>query len=341
MKDVIDDTFEQKEVDDLLNDIHDITFHEYNHNKSIIYLKTQTAPIYISTLPETKRNMLMKIFKIVKEAEKKNNNKSEFQIIFYNHYIRIGTLFSIAGMVYSCRHMPKDFILLSDAGFPDYILNELTHERLNKGGLVFISGAPGQGKSNTAAGLIDARLKKYGGVFIAIEDPVEIPLHGEHGKGQCIQVPVEDSFESCIKRSLRSYPTGQNCGLFVGELRDYQSALAAIQGAIDGRLIVTTFHTKSLELAFERLYTLISQKVSKEEAANLLAESFKLGIHQRIVKVRHKDIEDKYELKLRSQVLVDTTEVYNFIKQEKISGILDQLEKQYSLFTRNGKIQYR
>lgn len=332
-----DGIFSQEYVDLLLNEINDIVFHEYDIKKSLIYLKSSIVPIYLSNYDESKIKIFKEIFKLLKEKERKYN-KPEFQIIFYDHYIRVGSLSTISGMVYNCRHMPKEFILLEDAGFPDYILKELLHDRLNKGGLVFISGAPGQGKSNTAAAVIDARLKMYGGVVIAVEDPIEIPLHGKHGKGQCLQVPVEDSFASCIKRSLRSYPTGQNCGLFVGELRDYQSAIAAIQGAIDGRLIITTFHTKSLELAFERLYSLISQNTSKEEASNLLAEAFKLGIHQRLVKTRK---DDSFELKLRSQILVDTHEVYHHIKNEKITGILDEQEKQYTLFKSNNKIQYK
>lgn len=330
--------FTQEQVDILLNDINDIVFHEYDIKKSIIYLKSKSHPIYLSQYNENQIKILRQIFILLKEKEKKLN-KQEFQIVFYNHYIRIGSLSTISGMVYNCRHMPKEFILLEDAGFPDYIIRELLNERLNKGGLVFISGAPGQGKSNTAAAVIDARLKAYGGLFITVEDPIEIPLHGQHGKGHCLQVPVEDSFASCIKRSLRSYPTGQNCGLFVGELRDYESAIAAIQGAIDGRLIITTFHTKSLELAFERLYSLISKNTSKDEASNLLSESFKLGIHQRIV--RSRTDENNVELKLRSQILVDTPEVYNYIKQEKISGLLDEQEKQYTLFKANNKVQYK
>lgn len=331
--------FSQEEVDKLLNDISDIVFHEYDQNKTIIYSKSKIDPIPLSTYSEDKLNIFKTIFKLIKEKEKRNPDKSDFQIVFYDHYIRLSSLFSISGKIYNCRNMPKDFIFLENAGFPDYIVKELLHERLNKGGLVFISGAPGQGKSNTAAALIDARLKAFNGVFIAIEDPVEIPLHGVHGKGHCIQVPVEDSFANCIKRSLRSYPAGQNCGLFVGELRDYESAIAAVQGAIDGRLVVTTFHTKSLELAFERLSNLLSQKLTKEESFNLIAESFKLGIHQRLVKTQING--EETELKLRPQILVDSQEVYQFIRQEKISGILDQIERQYTQYRNKNKIKYR
>lgn len=334
-----DESLDQSLVDKLMNGISDIVFHEYDQKKTIIYSKSQIDPIPLHNFNEEEKNILKTIYKRIKEKEKRNPDKSDFQIVFYDHYIRLSSLYSISGKIYNCRNMPKEFILLENAGFPDYIVKELLHERLNKGGLVFISGAPGQGKSNTAAAFIDARLKNYKGVFIAIEDPVEIPLHGTHGKGQCIQVPVEDSFANCIKRSLRSYPAGQNCGLFIGELRDYESAIAAVQGAIDGRLVVTTFHTKSLELAFERLSNLLSQKLTKEESFNLIAESFKLGIHQRIVKTSNNN--GGTDLKLRPQVLVDSQEVYQFIKQEKISGILDQIERQYTQYKNKNKITYR
>lgn len=338
-KDFDTESLGQDSVDNLLNSISDIVFHEYDQKKTIIYSKNDIDPIPLSSFSEKDIKILKTIFKVIKEKERGNPEKSDFQIVFYDHYIRLSSLQSISGKIYNCRNMPKEFILLEDAGFPDYIIKELLHERLNKGGLVFISGAPGQGKSNTAAAFIDSRLKNFKGVFIAIEDPVEIPLHGTHGKGQCIQVPVEDTFANCIKRSLRSYPAGQNCGLFIGELRDYESAIAAVQGAIDGRLVVTTFHTKSLELAFERLSNLLSQKLTKEESFNLIAESFKLGIHQRLVKTTNPN--GKTDLRLRPQILVDSQEVYQFIRQEKISGILDQIERQYTQYKNKNKITYR
>ncbi len=322
------------DIETFLDNIQDIQFKEYNIKKSIVFLKDEILPIEFEQFDNVKKKLLEDIFSKIKDREK-IFNKNSFNMVFNDRYIRVESLSSIAGSIYCCRHMPKDFIYLEKAGFSEIILQELNHERLNKGGLVFISGSPGQGKSNTAAALIHSRLEKHGGIFVTIEDPVEIPLQGKHGKGHCIQIPVINSFSDCIKSSLRAYPASQNCGLFIGELRDYDSAIAALQAAIDGRLVITTFHTKSLELAFERLFNLISSRLTKEEAGSLIAEAFKLGIHQRLLKTKDSTVQ------LRAQILVDTHEVYSAIKLDKIALIQDQLEKQFTKLKNQEKFKYR
>ncbi len=324
----------KEEVDKLFNSVTDVTFYTLDFNSSYIYFKDRIETKDVSDYSEKEQVVFKVLFDLIIDQFKINNLKKDYQVIFHNHHFRCNLINSVSGNVIHCRHMPSEFIELNKTGIPDFLIEEFLHPRLNKGGLLFISGAPGQGKSTTAAGIIKERLKKFGGVCICLEDPVEIPLQGKHGNGRCIQVPVENSFDEAIKSSLRSYPSGQNTMLFVGEMRDSESAATALQAAIDGRLVITTFHTENLMLAFQRIAGLLSKNKTEEEAYNLISESFRLGTHQRLAKSQSK-------MTLRTSILLDTLDVYASIKNNKLNNLQQAREVQFNQLSKGNTINYR
>jgi len=327
--------FSKDQINDLLNNVTDITFNTVDFSASYVYFNNsrKTKDVVEYTI-EGEQEVFEALYKIIIDQFQKNPNKKDYQALFYGHYFRCNMIVSVSGSLIHCRHMPFDFIELRKTGIPDVMIEELMHPRLNKGGLIFIAGAPGNGKSTTAAGIIKERLKLHGGVCICLEDPVEIPLHGKHGEGRCIQVPVDTNFADAIKSSLRSYPAGQNTMLFVGEMRDGESAATALQAAIDGRLVITTFHAEDLMIAFERMANLLSTIKKEEEAYFLIAQAFRVGIYQRLAKSQNK-------MTLRTALLLDTLEVYSFIKNKKISGLQQARESQFLDLKDKRRIKYR
>lgn len=326
--------FDKIKINSLLEHVTDVTFTPVNFKDSYVYYASKLVTKEFHEYEREEFDILKAIYELIAEQIKDAKVIKDHQTVFYGHTFRCNIIKSVAGNMIHCRHMPFEFMLLKNTGINQITQQELLHPRLNKGGLLFISGAPGNGKSTTAAGVIKERLHLFGGVCICLEDPVEIPLHGKHGNGRCIQVPIETTFADAIKSSLRSYPAGQNCMLFVGEMRDAESAIAALQAAIDGRLVITTFHTEDIMLAFERMANLLSELKSEEESYFLMAQAFRVGIHQRIVKKPEK-------MSLRTSLLVDTHEVYSFIKNKKISGLQQARETQYIEFNQGNRIKYR
>ena len=264
----------------------------------------------------------------------RSQKKEDFIVLYEDLYFRCCAMNSVEGMIISVRKMPIDFLELKKLNIPDRIIKELLSERLNEGGLIFICGSPGNGKTTTSSALLKKRLEIYGGMCISIEDPPEIPIHGRHGKGFCIQTQMKNAgFSKSIKTSLRSYPSGQISIMFVGEIRDAETAVEVLKASIDGRLIITTFHSDSVVTGLKRLTSLASEALG-DEAYALLSEAFRLGIHQKLTRT------DKQTLRLNIECLVNTTSVINSIKNKNFNGLRNDQQMQLQKLKNNIKHNY-
>eukprot|EP01132_Coremiostelium_polycephalum_P021479 gene21479-25506_t len=135
-------------------------------------------------------------------------------------------------------------------GLPDYLQDELMSETVR--GLIFICGEMDSGKTSSAASLVKARLETWGGICVAVEDPPEPYLNGQHGKGRCIQVPVSrrmGGYEEALILALRTRADL----LFVGEIRDSATAAQVIQASINGHLIICTGHAGLVAVVHQAL----------------------------------------------------------------------------------------
>ena len=262
-----------------------------------------------------------------------NPGQRDFLVVVNGHYFRCFKIVSINGNFTACRQMPVEFMSIRDTGMHTSVRQQLIHPRLNKGGLVFICGTPGNGKTTTCAASIVHRLEVQGGVCLTVEDPPEIPMQGEWGEsGICIQTQVktQGGFGSAVRDCMRSYPSGVNTIMLVGETRDPETASESLRAAIDGRLVFTTLHADSVVGGLARLVSLAAQQIGEKEAHELLGYAFRVGIHQRIV-----------AKKLRTSCLVDTESVVGNIRNGSLPQISTEMERQALLFKRNSKIKYR
>lgn len=182
---------------------------------------------------------------------------------------------------FALRRMPKTVPSLETLGLDPAVRQVLLHESLNKGGLVLICGETGQGKSTTCAAAIKERMFKFGAFCLTVEDPPEMPLHGEHGDGRCLQTEVENGhFAEALRGAMRCYPTANGSILYVGETRGAETAAEVLRAAMNGALVFTTTHAPDVPSGLRRLISFAAPRLGTEEAQSILGATFRLGLHQ-------------------------------------------------------------
>jgi type II secretory ATPase GspE/PulE/Tfp pilus assembly ATPase PilB-like protein len=137
-------------------------------------------------------------------------------------------------------------------------------------GMVLTVGPTGSGKTSTLYSIIN-HLNNPEVKIVTLEDPIEYELNG------ISQVPVisedKESFINKLRAVLREDPNI----IMIGEIRDADTAKTALQAALTGHLVLSTFHAASASAAITRLIDMIGENP-------LLASSIRLIMAQRLVR---------------------------------------------------------
>ncbi|MBN1343063.1 MAG: PilT/PilU family type 4a pilus ATPase [Phycisphaerae bacterium] len=151
---------------------------------------------------------------------------------------------------------------------------ERTHE-----GLLLVSGVTGSGKSSTLAAMVNLINHTRAVHIITIEDPIEYSFKAEKAiiSQREIGIDVTD-FPRALKQVVRQDPDV----IFIGELRDEQTMLAAIQAAETGHLVFGTIHCADAPQALSRILEFFP-KNQHEFIRSSLANSLKGIFAQRLL----------------------------------------------------------
>ncbi len=195
--------------------------------------------------------------------------------------------YTVTGTQVALRRHPTTTPHLSELNLPAMWKDLFLRDSLLKGGLILICAVTGKGKSTTLASIVRARLETYGGFCRTVEDPVELPLHGEHGTGVCRQTPVdprhgEEGFAKALRSSLRSYPALPAGGsmLVVGEVRDSETAAELLRAAVNGHLVLTSMHAGDIRAGVARLSAMAEKTMGVDVARDLLGTALVYAVHQ-------------------------------------------------------------
>ncbi len=154
--------------------------------------------------------------------------------------LRIATLPTIHGEKVVMRVLDKSSVVLGfgDLGFDDDL--QLTYEGIytKPYGTILVTGPTGSGKSTTLYTTLTA-LNSPEKNIITVEDPVELQLKGVNQVQLNVRAGL--TFASALKSILRSDPDI----VLVGEIRDKETALIAIEAALTGHLVLATLHTNN------------------------------------------------------------------------------------------------
>ena len=136
---------------------------------------------------------------------------------------------------------PGAFLRLVDLGLPESVHDQLEHLLGETSGAIVLSGPAGSGKTTTIyACLRELAARSRGERSLAtLEDPIEAVVPGV-AQSQ-VNPAAGLTLESGLKSLLRQDPEV----IAIGEIRDKTTAEIALQAALTGHLILTTFHAGS------------------------------------------------------------------------------------------------
>ena len=186
--------------------------------------------------------------------------------------IRISIIPMVEGEKVVMRLLVSHFKLFSftDLGMNDEAVKKVNGALHRSYGMILSTGPTGSGKTTSIYAMLQILNVREKNIT-TIEDPVEYRVKGVNQ----IQVNTKTNltFASGLRSILRQDPNI----IFVGEIRDAETAGIAINAALTGHLVVSTLHTNDAATSLPRLIDMHIEPF-------LVASSVNLIIAQRLVR---------------------------------------------------------
>jgi twitching motility protein PilT len=188
---------------------------------------------------------------------------------------RVNLASTLAGTAAVIRRIPHQVPTAEELGLPAAVcgLADLP------AGLVFVTGASGEGKSTTLAALVDRINRTRGGHILTIEDPIEYV----HAPARCRITQREvgihtESFTRALEDALRQDPDV----ILVQEVRTVEQLELILQAAETGHLVMGSLHTINAVGAISRVVGMVDTPRQGQVRAQL-AEALRGVVAQRLV----------------------------------------------------------
>ena len=236
---------------------------------------------------------------------------------------RLNAFVEREGLACVFRVLPRDIPQPRDLGFPsERVWREIVDMQQ---GLVLVTGITGSGKSTTIASLLRYIGRHRAVRIITLEDPIEYILPNERALVSQRQVGLHvGSFAGGLRSGLREDPDI----IFVGEMRDRETAGLVLTAAETGHLVFSTLHTKDTKGALSRIVDLFPPERFKELCSQL---SFSLTwvIGQKLVTRA-----DGRGRRLAMEILKNTAGMGNLIR----NGVWQQIQSGIETQAKEGMI---
>lgn len=213
--------------------------------------------------------------------------------------LRVETVNTVYGMDIVMRifNMKLENFKLANLGLSDKEAAVVDDVINHPTGLVLVVGPTGSGKTTTLYSIINT-LNSDERKIITLEDPVEYNMPG------VVQIPVEGTIEGhSFAQKLRAVLRLDPDVVMVGEIRDQDTAKTALQGALTGHLVLSTFHAASAAAALARMLDMVG-------ANPLLINAIHLVMAQRLVRRLDDATKQAYTpdaaLKAQLKAVIDT-----------------------------------
>ncbi len=198
------------------------------------------------------------------EVERYNQHGSiDRSIMTEKMQFRVNCFHESEGPAVAIRALEATVPAVEDIGFPNQVWRDIIKRQQ---GLVLLTGITGAGKSTTIASLIGRIAETRACRIITLEDPIEYRLHSRQAIISQREVGRDvPSFERGLRDCLREDPDV----IFVGEMRDRESASWTLTAAETGHLVFSTLHTRDARGTITRVLDMFPPGQQDEVASQL------------------------------------------------------------------------
>ncbi len=232
-------------------------------------------------------------------------------------FVRVNLYRTLGSHAAALRPVSTDIPDLDTLGLPAHTLMPWF---MRESGLILVTGAAGAGKSTTLAAALQGVAAAKSAHILTIEDPIEYLLKDDKSFFSQRELGSDtDDFASALRASLRQNPDI----IFVGEIRDEETANIALRAAESGHLVVSTLHSSGTIEAIERL-TLLFKESQREGVRKILSQQL-IGIcFQELLATTHGGVMPIIE------VLQNDSIVQKWINEQRYEDLSELLERENS-----------
>lgn len=223
----------------------------------------------------------------------------------------------------------KSYINIENIGFEQEQVAYLKRISRFSHGMIIFCGPTGSGKTTSIYSML-ATIDKNTKNIMTLEDPVEYKIHGV--KQTELKKGIID-FASGVRSILRQDPDI----IFIGEIRDKETAEAAIRASMTGHLVFTTIHSNDSIGAIKRFQDFkISPFLVADNIVSIISQRLipKIGGGRTIIsEILHIDEQINrliYENAPKNKILQYATQytafqsMYNNCKDKIDNGLIDK-----------------
>ena len=235
-------------------------------------------------------------------------------VITENMQFRINCFHDRDGLAIAFRALESTVPSVESIGFPNNIWRDIIS---GQQGLVLLTGITGAGKSTTIASLISRIAAERACRIITLEDPIEYRLRSDKAMISQREVGRDvPSFERGLRDCLREDPDV----IFVGEMRDRESAAWTLTAAETGHLVFSTLHTRDARGSISRVMDMFPTN-RQDEVASQLSLGLRSIISQKLVP----RCDGKGRV-VAMEILNNTYATANLIRVRKLEQLYTQLQ---------------
>jgi type IV pilus assembly protein PilB len=223
------------------------------------------------TLPKNIHDAVVSRIKIlsglkIDEKRLPQDGRFNFNVSGLEVDLRVSTLPTVNGEKVVMRLLRKTAKVptLQDLGLRGIALKHLEDNMKKPHGIILITGPTGSGKTTTLYSIF-SMLNTSRVNISTLEDPVEYQIMGVN------QVQINPAAGLTFASGLRSFLRQDPNIILVGEIRDSETVVLAIQAALTGHLVFSTLHTNSAAGAIPRLLDMGAENFLVASSLNCLA----------------------------------------------------------------------